>query len=534
MLMAGTTLLIHCAAEPEVVAVLDAGAPDASTVKRDAGARDGASAPDASGLSPNATEGGGARFEAQYDELKFEDGATVRTFTGFYDKVLGTVCNVGSAGRDKFYCLPHVFPGADFTYYTDASCTRLAVVHRKWWPYTVADLGTSECEHRYFKKGAATVDGIAYRRDASGECFAGLVESDDGVYPVAPIADTALGEFTLEDDTRAFPEERSGSRLVLQHERLTHADGSFVARTPLIYDKVFASLGMDATASDGVRRFLPGYNGGMLGAYATDACDASDTVALLSMRHVRDACTTRRSRYAGWTSPFVNNGCVQRNFRPKPSTPPIANWYEQRSGVCMRASDDVLTSYEAFPGSVAATPFTAPTELVELRHRWTSSAFEATSGTRLDARSDVTESADGLSVRARRWQLFLKINGTPCTPTLRGPSGVARCRPDENTAPPFFEYYADSACTQKTTGYLPAPRCADTPRSTVYVMSPTTPHPIFRYPTAFGKRDALWQKLGAQCVSVTPTGGADYFDLASLSLVPESEFPRVVSGMLRP
>jgi len=528
-------VLLHCSSDPPGSTPADAGADVATVPRRDAGPKppEADSGVDAPVVDPNATEGGDARFEARYNELKFEDGTVTRTFLGFYDRTLGTMCNVGSAGAGKFYCLPVTYNGAEFPQFADASCTRPAVVHRTWWPYTVADLGDQRCDHQYYKKGAPTAARVAYYKDADGTCKGGSVWSDDSVYPITPIATTQLGEFTRTDETRAFPEEKGGSRLALRADRFRYADGAFVSRDADIYDLQTASKGEEALATDGVHRFIPARRPATGWFFGSAACDTSTYSLALDIHAWRDLCSSTPERRAGWyQDKFVGN-CAQREYHPRPTVAPLATWWHHPgNGQCVAAPPDLRAQYDVYP--VGIVPDEAPPgTLAELTHRWSSAAFGATSGTQLIAKSDVTESADGLSLRARTWQLFLKTNDTPCKPS-GGPSGVARCRPDENVIATFRELYGDSECTQKTIGALYAPSCEQANRPKTYVRSPEFPYPIYRYPASFGTRTAVWAKQGASCLLLPASTSAEYFDLTTLPLVPETEFPKVISGTINP
>ncbi|NOU30967.1 MAG: hypothetical protein HOO96_23970 [Polyangiaceae bacterium] len=528
-------VLLHCSSDPPGSTPADAGADVTTVPRRDAGPKppEADSGVDAQVGDPNATEGGDARFEARYNELKFEDGTVTRTFLGFYDRTLGTMCNVGSAGAGKFYCLPVTYNGAEFPQFADASCTRPAVVHRTWWPYTVADLGNLRCDHQYYKKGTPTAARQAFYRDSSGACMHSPVFSDESVYPITPIATTQLGEFTRTDETHAFPEEKGGSRLVLRADRFRYADGAFVSRDADIYDLQTASTGEEALATDGVRRFIPAvYPTGSI--FAADTCDTSAVALALYVRPWRDECSTSTERRAGWFRFKIGAKCGEREYHPRPTTAPLATWwYQTGDDRCVAASPQLQGSYEAYPAG-SLTDEAPPATLAAVTHRWSSAAFGATSGTQLVAKSDVTESTDGLSLRARKWQLFLKGNDTPCKPTIYGPSGEPRCRPDESVIATFSELYSDSDCTQKTIGYLDAPTCAQPSRPKTYVRSPIAPYAVYRYPANFGTRTAVWTKETGACAPLPATTSPDFFDLTTLTLVPETEFPKIVSGTINP
>ncbi|NOU32256.1 MAG: hypothetical protein HOO96_30490 [Polyangiaceae bacterium] len=524
-------VLLHCSSDPPSATPGDAGVDSAAQPRKDAGGQPPVvdAGPDGQTIDPSATEGGSARFEARYNELKFEDGTVARSFLGFYDRALGTMCRVRAAGVDKFYCLPVTSAGAEFPQFLDASCSRPAVVHQTWWPYTVAHLDFRACDHAYYKMGAGTVAGEAYYKDVDGTCKSSRVSADETVYPITPIAMRDLGELTRVDETRTFPQERPGSRIVLRADRFTHPDGTFMSAEPNLYDLPNASRGEEALATDGVRRFIPARSQTLDSFFASDTCAPETRGFVLQVHTYTQGCSTMPERRAGWFQYKSVGNCVQREYHPRPSTTPLSTWWRGSDGTCSMATPELRALYDVYPPG-PLTDEAPPATLAELTHRWSTPAFGATSGTQLVAKSDFTESADGLSYRRRKWQLFLKANDTPCTPTGYGPSGVARCRPVTEYTATVSELFSDAACTQKTIGALEAVGCDRPKRLTTYVRSADFPYPIYRYPTTFGTRAAVWSKQGNACVALTPSAGADYFDLSSLQVVPETEFPKVLSG----
>ncbi len=528
-------VLLHCSSDPPGATPGDAGVDSAVPPRKDAGGPPPTvdAGPDGQAIDPSATEGGSARFEPRYNELKFEDGTVTRRFLGFYDRVLGTMCRVLPAGVDKFYCLPVTYPGAEFPQFLDANCSRRAVVHRTWWPYTVADLAFSACDHEYYKMGVPTGVGVAYYKDGDGTCKSSRVFADETVYPITPIAMRDLGELTRADETRTFPQERPGSRIVLRADRFTHPDGTFMSAEPNLYDLPNASRGEEALATDGVHRFFPARWQTLDGFFGSDTCAPESRGFVLQVRTYTGGCSTVPERRAGWFQYKIAGDCVQREYHPRPSTTPLSTWWVSSGGTCSMATPEMRASYDVYPPGPLPDE-APPATLAELTHRWSTPAFGATSGTQLVAKSDFTESADGLSYRKRKSQLFLKASDIPCTPASCGPSEVARCCPVTEYTATVSELYSDAACTQKTIGALEAVGCNRPKQLATYVRSANSPYQIYRYPTTFGTRTAVWSKQGEACVALTPSAGADYFDLSSLQVVPETEFPKLVSGEVDP
>lgn len=537
-------VLLHCSSDPPTTTPqADAGSDGTTTPQPDAGpdpldAQVDApvdAAPDAEALVPTNTEGGGTRFEARYNELELEDGTLTRTFEGFYDRTLGTICHVGSAGVDKFYCLPDVALGGEQVTFSDAACTQRAVAHPTVWTSTVADFGVG-CEHDFYKQGAATTSRLIYYKDDGGACVSRTVLGSDSVYPITPLAISQLGEFTKATETFPFPEERGGSRLVLRGDRFTHPDGSFVSRAPAIFDSQLASTGEEALAVDGVSRFIPARRAASAGSsfFGEGTCAAGGNLLALTISPSPDSCSSTPERRAGWYQTVgAGSGCSRREYHPRPTTTPLTSWwYQPGDGTCAAAPPERLAKIEVYPAG-SSTDEAPPTTLVALTHRWATRPFAAISGTQVVAKSDVTESADGLSVRTRGVQLFLKVNDTPCRAGFGAP-GDARCRPEPSVTSTFTELYSDAACTLKTIGRLSDVGCDRASWPKKYIHNQGSRYPMYRYPTGLGTRAAVWEKRGVTCVAVPPTAAPDYFDLSTLTVVPETEFPKVVRGKFEP
>lgn len=533
-------VLFHCSSDPPTTTPqADAGSDGTTTPQPDAGPEpldaQVDAAPDAETLVPTNTESGGTRFEARYNELELEDGTLTRTFEGFYDRTLGTMCHVGSAGVDKFYCLPDALLGSGSAF-LDASCTQAATVQPATTLYTVADDASTTCDHDYRKLGPATTARVAYHKDGAGACVASNLATYQALYPLTPIAIGSLGEFTKATETFPFPEERGGSRLVLRGDRFTHPDGSFVSRAPAIFDSQLASTGEEALAVDGMRRFIPARRAASAGSsfFGEDTCAAGGNLLALTISPSPDSCSSTPERRAGWYQTVrAASGCSRREYHPRPTTTPLTSWwYHPGDGTCAAATPERLAKIEVYPAG-SSTDEAPPTTLVALTHRWASRPFAAISGTQVVAKSDVTESADGLSLRTRGAQLFLKVNDTPCRPGFGAP-GDARCRPDPDVTSTFTELYSDAGCTLKTIGRLSDVSCDRASWPKKYIHNQESSYPMYRYPTGLGTRAAVWEKRGVTCVAVPPTAAPDYFDLSTLTVVPETEFPKVVRGKFEP
>lgn len=534
-------VLFHCSSDPPATNVPDAGSdgaarpptpqPDAGPGPLDAQVDAG---PDADTLVPTNTEGGGTRFEARYDELELDDGTLTRTFAGFYDRTLATMCHVGSAGVDKFYCLPEVELVAEQVTFSDAECTQRAVVHS-----TIATSTFSEfkvgCDHELYKKGAPIASRSIYYKDTAGACVSRTVLASQSVYPITPIAIGQLGEFTKAPETFPFPEERGGSRLALRGDRFTHPDGSFVSRAPAIFDNQLASTGEDAIAVDGVRRFIPARRPASNSStfFGEDTCATGGELLALAVHSSPDLCSSTPERRAGWYSTVrPASGCSRRAYHPRPTTTPLTNWWYQSDGTCAPANPVRLANIDVYPAG-SPTDEASPTILAALTHRWATRPFAAISGTQVVAKSDVTESADGLSVRTRGVQLFLKANDSPCRPGFGAP-GAARCRPDPSVTSTFTKLYSDAACTLETIGMLTDEACDRATWPKKYMTLRGSEYPTYRYPTTLQTRTAVWEKLGTTCVALPASAAPDYFDLSTLTAVPETEFPKVVRGTVKP
>jgi hypothetical protein len=225
-------------------------------------------------------------------------------------------------------------------------------------------------------------------------------------------------------------------------------------------------------------------------------------------------------------------GLLPTGVSPAPHPPPLSSWWYPGDGTCAAAKPERLAKIEVYPAG-SSTDEAPPTTLVALTHRWASRPFAAISGTQLVAKSEVTESADGLSLRTRGVQLFLKVNGSPCRPVLGAP-GSARCRPELSVTSTFTELYSDAACTLKTIGLLSDPGCdrAALPKKYMHILG--SDYPMYRYPTSLGTRTAVWEKRGTTCVALPTSAAPDYFDLSTLTAIPETEFPRIVRGKVDP
>ncbi|MBX3200749.1 MAG: hypothetical protein KF894_21610 [Labilithrix sp.] len=444
--------LVHCGGDPPPDADPDADAgPDAPRPRPDASA-----APDADGRPSSRTEGPGSRFEPLYNVRNFEDGTEDVQFADlFQDTKLRIFCRIREAGSSEHRCMPFLEEG--FEGFADSSCSQPAVVLTGT-PSGItpfANLANLEpCAPRIVRLNALR-SGQAYRRDEHGQC---RPLSRDSHYTTLPTAVplSTFGAFTRTADTVVMPRERGGTKLALERWRFDGEDGSFQLAPPRIVDVLRSAEGTVHRTMDRALRFFPSSARVRLTShmFAEPTCT---TPVLQSRPNDPWAChaDARRTNIASRAEP-IEPGCVGWRAVREPAGDPLQLVHRQEQATCGEA--EPVFFGERLYASQPLDEIPQDT-LVPVARTFVTTTKHTVPGSKLDARSVLVTSADGLELEERGSGLFLSKYDVPCTDDYHSRSTTERCVPD---VPRNQDYgiFSDAACTQALIALLNDDACA--------------------------------------------------------------------------
>ncbi len=513
-----TIVLLHCGGDPVQGAEepVDAG-PDGSRRDPKPEPDDG----DGSVEDRASTEGAGTRFSPMYIERTFDDGTTVRQFADrFWDRALNEMCSIREIGPNIHACTP--FLESAFEGFSDAACTKPAIVAPT--PFSM-DLplrrhveleGSSWCAPRIVRiNGVPTAPG--YRRGPDGECE--LYPGTTQLVPAnAANAVPTFGVFTRTKDATERPDERGGTRLAVERWRFTGPDGSFEVRPPRIIDLVHQAEGSVAVGMDKKLRLFPALRRALS---HNGFADATCTTSLVSFPDEEVLCHEEPYRSdRALQRALVEPGCLGTRLVLPPPDPPLQVTYRNHLGTCVEGDPPWGIVHPA-----SAVQELASDSLVEVtRQLAPNDSAVLAAGSKLEARSVVHSSKDGLMLRQRAWRLYLRKYDVPCESDYFEDPSDERCIPDVPRDTSQGAHFADASCSEPVLVLSNASDCEAAPfyrtSSGVFKRPPGAPLAL----------TSVYLKEGNGTCRALPAYPESYVYLAAAGKpeeIPISEFPKL-------
>lgn len=510
----GLALLTDCGTGGEAADGGDAGGADALP---DRGRPPINRPSDGEEIPPSTTEGGGRRFRPVYFAYRFEDGARLRTYAGyFHDLSSETDCMLRPLHDGQWGCVPLAYDVLRDGF-ADAACTTpVSYFDRAAHPSNVA-LAFGSCASKVYRYPEFDAGRPVYAKRPDGSCYLSDA-AKDVLTSTTPVSSAELGGFELSHEGASLSGERDGSRVASFVTRWTGTDGSFATDAPRFGERATSFPGRFLPTLDGTVRFLPAER---IVSASLGFADATCTEPVLHWGQDPvvgcGSAMTPSPDALQFADDRRGQRCRAVRVVGPPADPTPVRTYIRSGDECREVPSDA--SYR--PAQFTEVPLD---RFVSATRSLVKDSRLAVQGPLVELRAWRHEASDGFAATERVARPYLTKFGVACAVSASG-FQQWRCYPQ---SPVGRTVFADAACSERLVS-LDSSEWSCEERARLYLQfGDDGARHYFRHAAGPALRPTtLFEKSMDSCLPIDVQQGDEYYADPSPEPIAETDFPLV-------